>query len=280
MTQALDVDALDQRIAGARHRRDNLEREARDYARERDELNEQFHRFKGEIRTLKEKRDELNLRVRELKEKREEARRRVVEIREKIEATKKRIEDLRKKAEGGYSVLKKRIDALEWKIQTSSLTSKEETRLIAQMKILASQLRVHEKVRELKDKTILLQAELGGNRFKATEAHEQLSELAQQSEEYHQRMMQMVGQASELKENADKTHAAFVESRRKADAEHTEYVQVKETRDKVVIEAQADRVRKEREIKQRIEDAAEGKLKKGGKLSLDEFRALVEKGSV
>jgi uncharacterized coiled-coil DUF342 family protein len=275
-----DIENLESKIADSKQRRDGLERESRNLGRQRDELNEKFRKFKEEIRSLKEKRDTINQQVRDLKELREQARRRVMEVRDEIEDTKKRVEELRNKAEGGYVVLKKRLDGLEWKIQTSSLSTKEESRMIGQMKGLASQLEVHEKIRKLRDRVIILQAELGANRLKATESHEQMSILAQESETYHQRMMEIVGQASDLKESADRTHVAFIESRQKADVEHIEYVRARSIREKIVFEAQAKRVKKEQELKQKVEVSAEDKLKRKEKLSLEEFRALVEKGAI
>lgn len=281
MAQTLkELDSLNAKIAEARHKRDDLDREARALARQRDELNEQFQKYKEETRSLKEKRNSLNLLVHELKEKREHARRKIVQTRTEIESTKKTIEDLKKSARGGYSTLKKRMDALEWKIQTTSLTIKEEARLMAQMKDLASKLEVHQKVRELADRIIMLQAELGANRLIALDSHEQLTKLAEESEAHHQHMMGIVKHASELKERADEIHAGFVDFRRKADAEHAEYLRAKELRDKIITEAQVERLKKEREVRKKIEESAEEKLKRKEKLSLDEFRTLIEKGAI
>jgi len=281
MAQMLkDLDSLNTRITAARHKRDDLDREARTLARQRDELNEQFQKYKEEIRSLKEKRNNLNLLVHELKEKRERARRKIVQTRTEIESIKKTIEGLKERARGGYSTLKKRMDALEWKIQTTSLTAKEETRLMAQMKDLASKLEVYQKIRELADRIVMLQAGLGANRLIALDSHEQLTQLAEESEAHHENMMGIVKQASELKERADKTHAGFLDFRRRADAEHAEYLRAKELRDKMITEAQVERLRKEREVRRKIEESAEEKLKRKEKLSLDEFRTLIEKGAI
>jgi uncharacterized coiled-coil DUF342 family protein len=281
MTQIVEtIEDLDEKIISSRTRRNQLDDQAKLLAQKRDELNEQFQELKAKIQELKEKRDNLNARVRELKEKREEARKRLQAKRNEAESVKETILTLEKKVTGSYSNLKKKMQELEWKIQTNSLSAKEEARLIVQIKDLESKLVIHDKIRELGDKVIMLQAEINAARLAANEAHEKLSELAKESEVYHERMIEVVKQASELKSKADEAHLNYARVRQQADEAHQEYIKAKELRQKIIMEDQATRLRKQQEVRRKVENMAEEKLKKGEKLSLDEFRALVEKGAV
>lgn len=274
------VEALDEKIISSRTRRNQLDEQAKLLARKRDELNEQFQKLKEQIQELKEKRDSLNLQVRELKAKREEARRRLSDKRNEADSVRKTIAGLEKRASGSYSNLKKRMQELEWRIQTNPLSTKEEARLIAQIKGLESQVVVHDKIRELKDRLIMLQAKTNAARLSANEAHEKLSKIAQDSEIYHGKMIEVVKQASDLKSKADEAHLDYVQVKRKADEAHLEYVSAKELKQKIITEDQMVRLKKQQEVKKKTENVAEEKLKKGERLSLDEFRALVEKGVV
>jgi len=281
MTQIVEtIEDLDEKIISSRTRRNQLDDQAKLLAQKRDELNEQFQRLKGQIQELKEKRDTLNLHVHELKEKREEARKRLEAKRNEAESVKDTIVSLEKRASGSYSSLKKKMQELEWKIQTNPLSAKEEARLIVQIKDLESRLVVHDKIRELRDRMIMLQAEINAARLVANEAHEKLSEIAKESEVYHEKMIEVVKQASDLKSKADEAHLNYAQIRQQADEAHLEYIKAKELRQKIIVEDQMVRLRKQQEVRKKVEDMAEGKLKRGEKLSLDEFRALVEKGAV
>lgn len=281
MTQIVEtVEDLDEKIISSRTKRNQLDNEAKLLARKRDELNEQFQRLKERIQELKEKRDSLNLQVRELKEKREEARRKLDAKRAEAESVKNTIISLEKRASGSYSGLKKRMQELEWKIQTNSLSAKEEARLIAQIKKLEAQVVVYDKIRELRDRMIMLQAEMNAARLMANEAHEKLSEIAKESEVYHERMIEVAKEASDLKSEADEAHLSYAEIKRQADEAHLEYIKAKESRQKIIVEDQMSRLKKQQEVRKKVEDIAEEKLRRGEKLSLDEFRALVEKGAV
>jgi len=274
------VEDLDERISSLRIKRNHLDGQAQALAKERDELNSQFQKLREQIQELKKRRDSLNQQVRELKAAREESRKHLVTRKGKTDSVKKIIQNLETKASGSYSELKRKMDDLEWRIQTSALSPKEEARLIGQIKQFESRVVVHEKIRELKDKAIMLQAGIGAARLKANEAHEKMSELAKESELYHEKMLEAVKQASEVKEKADEIHREYVGLKKQADEAHLEYIKVKETKQRIVVEDQMKRLRKQQEVKERIESSAEEKLKKGEKLSLDEFRTLVEKGLV
>jgi uncharacterized coiled-coil DUF342 family protein len=274
------VEILEEKIITSRSRRNQLDEQAKVLAKTRDELNAQFQKLREQIQELKEKRDALNQQVRELKAKREGSRKTLLVKREEADSVKNRVLNLGKKASGSYLDLKRRMDDLEWRIQTNTLSPKEEARLIAQIKALESQTVFHEKIRELKDRLIMIQAGIGAARLKANEAHENLSKFAEESEVYHEKMLEAVKQASEVKAKADEAHSEYAKVRRQADEAHLEYIKAKESRQRIVMEDQMNRFRKQQAVKEKIEVTAEEKLKRGGKLSFDEFRALVEKGLV
>jgi uncharacterized coiled-coil DUF342 family protein len=274
------VENLDDSIVSLRIRRNQLDDQAKNLAKKRDELNSHFQKLREQIQELKKKRDSFNQQVRELKEKREEARKKLVDKRGETDSIRKIVLNLEKRASGSYLELRKKMDDLEWRIQTNALSPKEEARLIGQIKGFESRVVIHEKIRELKDKAIMLQAGMGAARLKANEAHGKMSELVKESELYHEKMLEAVKQASEIKSKADEIHREYVLLKKEADAAHIEYVKAKESRQRMVMEDQMKRLKKEQEVKHKIESAAEEKLKRGEKLSLDEFRTLVEKGLV
>jgi len=274
------VEALDEKITSSRARRDQLDDQARLLAQKRDEQNTQFQKLKEQIHELRDKRDSLNLQVQVLKAKRDKARKRVKAKRAEMDSTRNMITELEKRASGSYSGLKKRMQELEWRIQTNPLSAKEESRLIGQIKGLESRVAVHDRILELRDKLIMLQAEINAARLEANEAHDKLSTFAEESEVYHQKMIEVAKQASDLKSKADEAHLNYIQLKQQADEAHSEYVNAKQLRQRIITEDQMTRLRKQQQVKKKVEDMAEGKLRRGEKLSLDEFRALVEKGAL
>ncbi len=274
------VEALDEKITSSRATRDQLDDQARLLAQKRDEQNTQFQKLKEQIHELREKRDSLNLQVQVLKAKRDKARKRVKTKRDEMDSTRNMITELEKRASGSYSSLKKRMQELEWRIQTNPLSAKEESRLIGQIKGLESRVAVHDRILRLRDKLIMLQAEINAARLEANEAHDKLSIFAEESEVYHQKMIEVSKQASDLKSKADEAHLNYVQLKQQADEAHSEYVNAKQLRQRIITEDQMTRLRKQQQVKKKVEDMAEGKLRRGEKLSLDEFRALVEKGAL
>ncbi|MGA8903851.1 MAG: hypothetical protein WB661_02450, partial [Candidatus Bathyarchaeia archaeon] len=168
---------------------------------------------------------------------------------------------------------------LEWFIQTTPLSTKAERNLVAKIGALEVSLQKHKGLRNVKDKLLRLRIEVGALRLQAQATHEALTKVAEESEKVHTSMQELV--------------KILVEKKKEADARHSEYVQRSQERRDMVSDLKAnlermDKIRaqigeaktlpklKGEELKSKYKQAANEKLRTGGKLSFEEFQALME----
>ena len=260
----------------------NLLREQKEeIVKKRDALNSEVKRTSEKIRELKGKRDSLNAKVKELKDKRDALR---VQASKKREALSKLLEQARtisEQLQGTMSELSRQIKGLEWFIQTNPLSTKVERNLVARISALEVSLVKHKGLRNVKDKLLQLRVEVGALRLQAQATHEELTKVAEESEKIHAAMQELV--------------KILVANRKEADAKHSEYLEKSKERRDVVAELRAnlermDKVRaqigeaktipklKGEKLKSKYKEAANEKVRTGGKLSFEEFQALMDDG--
>jgi len=275
---------LEEEAKTFRGKRDSLNEEARIWAEKRDQLNGKFKRMTEDIQTLKKKRDTLNDEVKRLKAKRDEARAKIAEKRKRLDELKQKIESLRRQTSTSYPEAKETMRALDWKIQTTPMLAKEENKLISRIKKLDAELTLHKKARDLEARVTELRAEIGALKIQADTIHGELSKFAEESEVYHKKMMEIVETASKVKGEADNAHKSYVDLKNKAADAHKEYIErlnrIRQIEYQTRTEEELERQKKIDEAKTKREETASEKLRKGQKISFEEFKLLVEQGKV
>ena len=125
------IEELSLELASVKEKRHKLNSEAASWAKERNSVHEQVRKLRKEAASIREKRDALNRKVKELKNLREQAKARrrerhvqISELREKMRTL------LGKKPSQNLRVVQEEIDSLEWKIQTTLLSVKQEEEII------------------------------------------------------------------------------------------------------------------------------------------------------
>jgi len=272
------ITELCQQLAPLREEHDKLNSEARKWAAKRNALHKQIKKLRAKAQELKQKRDELNTRVQELKTLRKEANKKrrekhaqILELREDIKAI------TEKKPSKRMENVRIEIEKLEWKIQTTSLTPKEEEILIDQIRPLETQLLVYKKLQKLRNNLTELRTEEKELESKAKTYHTELLEIAEQSQELHKEMMEALNEAGTLQSEADEAHQRFLEANQKARNLHQRIEPLREELHRIEEENKA---RHEHELRKGLEERALEKLKRGEKLTWEEFKALAEKGIV
>jgi len=257
--------------------------EAVTWAQKRDALNTRSRKLWEEVRDLKCQRDELNEKIRKLKEERTKLNTEVVPKRQELEALRKKMDDLPLQT-GNMRFIAKRIEELDWQIQTNSLTPTQEKELIGRIKVLEEQMLACKENEVIKDKHLLLRASFSAIRIAANSLHEKIVELAKHSQELHEKMLEKIKEAETLKPEADEAHQKFSNLRNQADEAHKSYSEA-------VANAKAIRLQirqeQEKEERNRIESAMTGgteeairKFKEKRKITLDEFKILKSKGLI
>jgi len=281
----LKIEELNRKLNELKRERDRLNNEARASAEKRNAINEQIKALRAEAKQLKEKRDATNQRVKELKNLREQAkseqkekRAQLVKIREKMRVV------MEKKPSRPIGAIQKDIDGLEWKIQTTSMPVKEEKVLIDHIRILEGQRAVHKQIQELKDTLVELQAEEKALATMAKLHHEALAKLAEQGQGFHKQMLELLTKAQNLKPEADTAHQKNMEFRQKANEVHQKFLEILEQINHVKLEIkkkdEEQQAKKQQELREEVVKKAHEKMKRGEKLTWEEFQLLAEQGAV
>ena len=283
-----DIAALNQQLDSLNKQADEAIVETRKLIEKRDKLNEQFKQLRQETRRLKAERDTINEKVCALKSQRDGTRTTIHEVADEIRASREKIAELKKKTpKRRYSELKKELDDIEWKIQTTSLDKEEEKALIENVKQLEIQLIVYRKIEQQLKKIADLEQGLRKLDETADKLHMELSALAQKSQETHQKMLAKIEESQKIKAEADSLHLAYVQTRARIkplNEERRKLTEQKRHAFEAKHQLQASQRQRdedsrktaEQALKVKLESAAREKLQRGEKLSWNEFQLLAE----
>ncbi|MCW4047728.1 MAG: hypothetical protein NWE99_09265 [Candidatus Bathyarchaeota archaeon] len=279
--KADEIAAIDQQLATLKEKLAQADLEAKGHIEKRDKLNEQFRKLRNETSELKAERDSLNEKVKALKQQRDNARDRNGKIIEEIKAHSQKINELKKKTpKKSRAQLEKELQAIEWKIQTTTLDLQEEKMLVDEVKHLEMQLSAYRKIDLQHKKIAELRKELKSLETSADAAHQELMEAAQKSQELHAKMLAKIDQAKNIKAEADSIHARYVQAREQAKPIREEVkrllAQKRMLQEAMRKEDEAKRKMAEQALKENLESQARNKLQRGEKLSWHEFQLLAE----
>jgi uncharacterized coiled-coil DUF342 family protein len=277
------IDALTQKLAELNEQRSRYCENADERAERRDKLNEQVRTLRGEIEKLRATRDDLNEQVRKLKQQRSVA---VSRIREKMGELRAISQEKRTIAEDkpsrSYQSLKKELEDIEWKVQTTSHTLQEDKEMMEQVKQLEIQLSVYKKIEKASQKASDLRNQINTLKNENEICHKKLTTLAQRSQELHKSMLEKVEESKTKRKEADEMHKQFLDARMKTRPLQDEIVavsaQMLQLRKGLHEAEQKQRKESENTLRQTIEKQAQEKLKRREKLSWEEFQLLAEKG--
>ena len=247
--------------------------------KERDALNDEVRTLSSNVRGLKTKRDALNAKVRELKQKRDEARAAAAEKRAALSKLLEQAGKISEQLQGNMSELSKQLKRLEWYVQTTPLDPKSERNMVARIGELEAKLVKHKGLGKVRDKLLQLKVEVAALRMQAQSNHEQLTHLAEESEKIHAEMQGFVKQLTVKKKEADQKHTEYLEqTKQRFEAIATlrrNSARIEEIRSQIGEVTVSSRSQKAEKVKSKYKEAANEKMRTGGKLSFEEFQALM-----
>jgi uncharacterized coiled-coil DUF342 family protein len=269
--------------------RDTLNQEARSLANERNAMNKEVTELVEKAKTAQHTRDECNKDVAELKTKKEEAEAQVEKAQKEVDALgpiKKEEEKPQKVRRGPpIRVLKQRLKAAEWRLQTTVMTRDSEKALVEEIETLQATLddardNLSEHERRMQIENNLRRAYNNLDRVQS-----RYRTLVRKSQKYHIDMINLWKDVDTKKKEADEKHREFIEKKTSADTVHGEIQSIrgdtKSLRDKVHDSRRQRQHEKEQVVKELREEKtklAYGKFKEGERLTMEEFTLLVEKG--
>jgi len=278
------INELNQKLSQLRDEKEILIVEMDKRAGERDALNERVKTSRTEIDELRRQRDELNASVQELRKMRAQPRSRVHEKIEEIRNVQDSISNIQTKRRpaGNPQTLQQEFDNIEWEIQTSSLSLEEEKELVEKARELETQLKTHKRIKQLKEKISDLRTQVKSLDTESGGYHEELKEKAGRSQEIHESLQKKITAMKELKKEADAKHAVFVETKEKLKPVQDEIRKTMDELNRLRNESRLEEEEKKKQtenvLRSELEQRAMEKLKKGEKLSWEEFQVLAEKG--
>lgn len=276
---------LEREASALRAELEVLEREARKLAEGRDHINSRVRELKLEAIKFKSERDALNEELKSLNAIIYGLKR---EYNERIHAFRelgqKIREHLGNKPPRDEESLMREIAEIDWKIQTTPLSLEEERKLIERVKSLESQLSFYRKLNSMIAERESLRRRLDEIRGEIASLKERVVEAAAKGRSFHERMIECFKRADELRAEADKIHEEYRAVKEKANALRLRYRgllnQISAIKSLIHEEEERKRAKAISALKERVEKEALEKLKRGEKISFEEFKILAEQGKI
>ncbi|MEM2463533.1 MAG: hypothetical protein QXY07_02495 [Candidatus Bathyarchaeia archaeon] len=277
------IEELNQKLAILKEQRDKMAVEAKALVEKRDKLNNEVKRLKAEAQELRKARDEINARVKELKQQRNQIR---AEIAQKVKELKNMQGEIKvlmaKKPSKSASLLQKEVETVEWKIQTTPLSLQEEKQLVEKVRQLEVQLNIHRKIEQISYKKLELVTELKALEARAKSLHEKIADEAKKSQQIHEEMIKKLEEIKKIKTEAEGFHKLFLKAKEKIEPVKMEIKKILEEirtlKEEMAAEIQEEKRKNEERLLEGVAKRALEKLKRGEKLTWEEFKILTEKG--
>jgi len=280
------IEELTQELYKIKDERDRLNKESLRWAEERNLLHEEIKKLRSEARLFKEKRDALNNEVQSLKILREEDRRKHRENIDQLQKLRQRMREAIAKREPIRDALslEREIETIDWKIQTNPLSLDEERELVERVKILENQLEVYRSIKGIKDEIARLKNEAKALKEEIASHGEKILEVAGQSQKFHLNMIEHLENIKKLGVKADEMHKKYVENKEEAQTFQSKYAeifnQIKALQKAIQEKEEEEKTKQLAELRNKLEKEALDKLKRGKKLSFEEFKILAEQGRI
>jgi uncharacterized coiled-coil DUF342 family protein len=247
----------------------------REYKQIRDEHNKEVRNLIESVKAEREERDRINKEIGDAKNKR-------TAIHAQLKEAYDEIRDLRSNIVGSPSTdqrrMMRRVEELEWRQQTDQLTMDEERSIveeIARIVKIGAEKEKQDRISELRRMARRLKTD-------ASDAHQKVIELSEQSQIHHQEVVRIRPQLEEFKKSADTAHQNFVEWLKKVKDGEDSLKTVRTQIDEIVGKLRkhdtetrethktVQRVQQEADEKERVDTAVE-KMKSGKRLTFDDF---------
>lgn len=270
------ISDLKQELSRLREKRYTAVEEVRKLRQKRVERVERLRAVRAQLETLfQEYTSRLN-ELKELKQKKDALFEVIKEMRREFEELK----NLMKKTQGlNPDVLEKRIKSLEWRIQTSSLTLDEEKRLIQKIAELEKKFTEAKKILKIKEKGNEEKAEFLAKRIELATIRQRISSIVTEISEKRKLIASLKEERERLKKELDELKNKIEEKSKEIRELDSQIEQKNKELDKQVevqkrMEKGVYGGNNDAEVLERKRKIAEEKLKKGERLSFEDFYAL------
>lgn len=254
-----------------------------DLKAKRDGLNARVKELSPKAAALRKQRDEINAKIAELKAQRDQMRGIGKEFNEKIGELKKTRDDLNLTARGRAETLEKAYSDELTLFLTADIPLEHEINIFAKLIELSQRLVATKKANEIHS-VISLEYAKGKEIYTDMDSlHARIQALAQESQKSHEEMIKLYNEIDTLRKEADSYHAQLNEKfkgiaplRKKVGALKAEIPKLRDELDAYLEQMKQYQLVRDGQKNKGKREIAKEKFKKDGRLSLDEFRLLVE----
>ncbi|MBS3167272.1 hypothetical protein J4403_03645 [Candidatus Woesearchaeota archaeon] len=272
---------LPKEISDLRRKLNTIDESKENWFSKKESLKKQISSLVKELKDIKFKKDELNKKVHELKKQREAQN---LIVKEKIAQLKEKRSSMpysRDDKTYNYTFLKKKIEELDMKIITEALSPSQEKKVMDEIKLLKRNLREVETLHLEKSVSRSLSTEINEAKKKAEELHQQVQQVAKESQEYHLKFIEFTKKINELRKTQEEAFKTFISQK----DEFTSTAKLLEDKlqesTKFKREVEKKRTNKKQEenkktklfLNQKIQEVNE-KMKRGEKLTKDDLLIL------
>jgi uncharacterized coiled-coil DUF342 family protein len=273
-----------------KNNRDSLNLEVKEISNQIRQLLTDYNSVKEEYMKLKKQKEELYNEVQKLKEERNRIREDLKALSDEIKNLLNEIKNLQEiigKRKVNVYELKERLEHLEWEYQTRTMNPEEEKSFVERIRDAESLLRAAERYTECLNQVRNLRQLLNEKRKIHKELTDSIKKLSNQYLEIKTQFKDLKDKANNLRSKLSELIEKKEALRRKADEYHAKYIEkineIKQLREEIertalmlkAAELSRTLSRRRSELYEIALKALE-KYKQGEKLSLDEFKLLME----
>jgi uncharacterized coiled-coil DUF342 family protein len=277
------INEIRKEISELRASLDKIDKEKELWFNKKESLKKEIFKFVKDIKEIKHDKDDANISVRELKEQRDNHNKKVKELITKIkELNKEKIDFIKKnKIKIDPEHIKKRINELEFKIETEALSINKEKNVMKQIKELKKVYDQNIGLKEIIDKINNIDKEIKENKDKSDEIHKKIKELLNSNDPGYIKFKEYSNKINDLRKDQQNSFEKFIELKKgflkvqeelqkKLNESYEIKKQLDELENKTRLENQS---RKEMQLKER-EMLVEKKLMEKKKLTKDDLIML------
>ena len=249
----------------------------------RDGLNARVKELSPKAAELRKKRDETNAKIAELKSQRDQMRGKGKEFSERIGELKKTRDELNQTARGRSETLEKAYAEELNLFLTADIPLEHEINIFNRLNELTGRLKATKKANELHTEISVEYAKGKEIYTDLDTIHARIQDLAQESQKYHEEMITFYNEIDTLRKEADSYHAQLNEKfkgiaplRKKVSSLKAEIPKLRDELGAYLEQMKEFQLVRDEQKNVGKREHAREKFKKDGRLSLDEFRLLVE----
>jgi len=233
-----------------------------------------------EARSLKLERDKINVEVRNYKSRRDSIRQQQKSIAQQIKDLKYKIATLKRQVTAPEARIIKQLEKLKWTYETNPANLKTERKIINEINKLELMAEVYSRIRDLQIKMVELRRQYSSLNDEANKSHEHILKLSQQSQHLHESLKNKYEEVNtlrtKLQDKNNEIKSLTLQLNRINDEIRCIVSKLHELESSLTFIRTYRSLIKTARIKENIAKEILNKIKRGEKLSFDEFKIALE----